>query len=281
MSLYQEMASRVISTAHRFIGQKEIPDNKGFYDDNFDSKMDSVGFKVPHPWCAYFVEMVYKEALSNKYPDHWTKLKKLLTPGALLTMNNLNKAGYKLKKDPKPGDIVVWQSGTSTRGHIGIVVGVNGKNIKTIEGNTNAAGSREGGVVAKKDRRNLIRPKNKGLHIRGYISPYPEPEDDEEIDFVEQDYKTEVVDTDDQIDDSVDYSASFDDNSAQEQEGNVSDVFGELNEYLLTGKDISDSVPDKKEGEKTKAQDKEKTIKTIVSAEHPQDVILINSGDET
>ena len=37
-------------------------------------------------------------------------------------------------------------------GHIGIVTGFDGKNIYTIEGNTNAAGSREGQGVYRKIR---------------------------------------------------------------------------------------------------------------------------------
>jgi hypothetical protein len=56
------------------------------------------------------------------------------------------KANDKVLK-PSKGDIVVF-----TFSHIGIVESNHGNIISTIEGNTNAVGSREGIVVARKSR---------------------------------------------------------------------------------------------------------------------------------
>ncbi len=54
----------------------------------------------------------------------------------------------------------------STQGHTGIVTGVYGNSVDTIEGNTNQRGSREGDGVYHKHRLMGIMP---GLHIIGFV----------------------------------------------------------------------------------------------------------------
>ncbi|MEM7013764.1 MAG: CHAP domain-containing protein [Verrucomicrobiota bacterium] len=113
-------------------------------------------------WCAAFVCWVVKEARERKGGEFdW---KRPQTAGAwdfekwATSRSGGKKAGVQ-KLDPKrtkiePGDILVF-----TFSHIGIAVGnEKGGEVATIEGNTDAAGSREGGGVYRKTRdKSLVR----------------------------------------------------------------------------------------------------------------------------
>ena len=82
------------------------------------------------------------------------------TAGVLRQWNEVN-SKMKFTKNPKPGDIFIMDYGKG-QGHTGFVVEVlsNG-NLKTIEGNTNDEGSREGYEVCYRIR--------KQSQIKGYI----------------------------------------------------------------------------------------------------------------
>ena len=115
------------------------------------------------PWCAAFICWLFREAMkggtySFKRPE---------TAGAFDFENWARNQGSSiiLKKphngDIKPGDIVVFNFS-----HIGIAIGSPDSTgfVKTIEGNTDSAGSREGGAVLEKRRkigtiRSIIRVK--------------------------------------------------------------------------------------------------------------------------
>ena len=106
-------------------------------------------------WCAAFVCWVVKEAREKKGGEF--KWKRPQTAGAwdfekwATSRSGGKSAGVvKLPKSAKiePGDIVVF-----TISHIGIAVGhEKGGEVATVEGNTDAAGSREGGGVYRKTR---------------------------------------------------------------------------------------------------------------------------------
>lgn len=105
-----------------------------------------------YPWCAAFVsfcvQKLYKtspyfsglvgprEASVSRFLNVWAKQNSCLIfpPGS---------AAFQ----PQKGDIVVFKFS-----HIGIVEQVAGSQVSTIEGNTNDAGSREGTLVARKQR---------------------------------------------------------------------------------------------------------------------------------
>lgn len=103
-----------------------------------------------YPWCAAFVSLcVQKLCQSSPYygtltPPREPSVNRFLTLWAkqnnCLTFSPTSKI-----YTPMAGDIVVF-----TFSHIGIVESVNGNVLTTIEGNTNAAGSREGVTVARK-----------------------------------------------------------------------------------------------------------------------------------
>lgn len=111
-----------------------------------------------YPWCAAFVSFCVqklfkssphfggltapREASVSRFLNIWAKQQ-----GCVVFPPSSSSFS------PQKGDIVVF-----TFSHIGIVERVNGAVISTIEGNTNDAGSREGTLVARKQRsKSLVR----------------------------------------------------------------------------------------------------------------------------
>ena len=104
------------------------------------------------PWCAAFICWLVRESIE----DEDVKFKRPRTAGAWDFENWAKQQianGVDLRKptneDIKAGDIVVF-----TFSHIGLAVkDIDSRGyVKTIEGNTNGAGSREGGSVLEKTR---------------------------------------------------------------------------------------------------------------------------------
>lgn len=105
-----------------------------------------------YPWCAAFVSLCVQKLCKGSalygalIPPREASVHHFLTTWA--KQNNC--LIFKPNSDvftPMKGDIVVF-----TFSHLGIVESNNGKMLTTIEGNTNAAGGREGEVVARKHR---------------------------------------------------------------------------------------------------------------------------------
>jgi hypothetical protein len=107
------------------------------------------------PWCAAFVCWVVREAMLAANVPQTATFKRPRTAGAW-DMENWSRqqdaSTWTLKPhrgDIQPGDIVVF-----TFSHVGFAVSAPDKNghVLTIEGNTDHAGSREGGGVFRKRR---------------------------------------------------------------------------------------------------------------------------------
>ena len=173
---------QIIFYANLFVGIKERGNNQGwegvFFKDlnmSFEELMKTVGWQETHAWCAYFGELVWKLAYSKFDSTMVDKLDKLFSASAVNTWLNFQKSEFECSKTPSPGSIVVWQhykDGKTTRsGHIGVVIDSSGGVINTVEGNTNAKGSREGDQVAHKTRLMNFEPKDKGLVLLGFIHP--------------------------------------------------------------------------------------------------------------
>ncbi|WP_442589191.1 CHAP domain-containing protein [Pedobacter sp. AW31-3R] len=164
-------AQKIIAEAEKYIGLTERPGNKGFFNAPFEKLMKSNGFYSGAPWCAFFTKMIY----ANVYADHQTLeeiIRRCNTGGALDTLKrHENNGTFSVGEVPKPGAIAVWRNGKGPAGHHGIVKSVDLKanTMVTIEGNTNASGSREGDRVAVKLRTITRTFKNDGLNIEGYI----------------------------------------------------------------------------------------------------------------
>lgn len=168
---------KIVEIANKYIGKKEIAGNMGFKDAEFQKRMEAVGFLKTQAWCSYFVELVWKEAYTNSSPESVAilkKLDKLCSASATATFKNFElDATFKVGQIPSPGAIVIFRHGIGWQGHAGIVVAyANGeKSFSSVEGNTNAAGGREGIEVALKSRKLGLPLQKNGLNIVGFIYP--------------------------------------------------------------------------------------------------------------
>ncbi len=164
----------ILETAYSFVGQKEIRGNMGFKDAFFMRLMESVGWRTTWSWCSLFCKLVYTEA-SKKMGLNPKNITKFISPSVQRTRNNFIKAGIPIETDwrkVKPGAYISWVSASDrTKGHTGILVEFleNGKKMKTIEGNTNSEGSREGDSVAIKTRGAEI-GKGSSLILQGWFN---------------------------------------------------------------------------------------------------------------
>lgn len=161
---------QIVEIAKQYIGKKEKPGNTGFVDPQMETDMRAVGWQPGWAWCSSYIEMVLWKA----YPNRIKELSGLFVPSAVNTFRNLRKAGYKDSMVPTVGSFVFWQRmkdgvGQWT-GHAGIVVEViSDKEFKSVEGNTNGAGSREGDGVYLKTR--VVNPNvQDGLKIIGFVT---------------------------------------------------------------------------------------------------------------
>ena len=107
------------------------------------------------PWCAAFVCWCVREALTLSGIKETPTFKRPRTAGAwdFENWSRVQDISTNMKKphrgDIQPGDIVIFNFS-----HIGIATSAPDKNgnVRTIEGNTDGAGSREGGAVLAKVR---------------------------------------------------------------------------------------------------------------------------------
>jgi hypothetical protein len=146
-----KLADKLVSLARNEIGVEEVDgSNCGVRVDQYKSATNL----PPHeawPWCAAFVCWLVREAVRTDGPytfarpttagawdfENWSKKQDNST-------HTLRNPG----NDIKAGDIVIFKFS-----HIGICVrGAEAGRIRTVEGNTDAAGSREGGGVFEKSR---------------------------------------------------------------------------------------------------------------------------------
>jgi len=109
----------------------------------------------PWPWCAAFVCWVVKRAMESLGIKETKTFKRPRTAGAWdfenwsLAQDASTWTKKPHKSDIEPGDIVIF-----TFSHIGIATSKPDKQgfVLCVEGNTDGAGSREGGAVLRKRR---------------------------------------------------------------------------------------------------------------------------------
>lgn len=125
---------------------KEVGSNRGFWVEKF---LKAVGLGGGYAWCAAFVSFCLKEAGIETGPKK----------GRAAVRNWENWASREGRLQPmekaQRGDLVGYTDNLTGLGHIGICVGMDKRatNWKdTIEGNTNATGSRDGDGVYRKTR---------------------------------------------------------------------------------------------------------------------------------
>jgi len=165
------IGQQIADIALKYVGETEKPNNSGFNDADFEKRMKETGWVKGASWCAYFCELVWKEAYKSS--PETVALDKLFSGSATANYKNFDLAhGWEVGQTPKIGALSVWRHGNGWQGHIGIVTGI-GQNgaYNTIEGNTNDVGGREGYIVAKKTR-HLNQPYSAtGLNLIGFVYP--------------------------------------------------------------------------------------------------------------
>ena len=108
------------------------------------------------PWCAAFIDWLVMRAMEEEESGRKFTFERPRTAGAWDLENwSMKQDGSTWTKlnpqagDIAPGDIVIF-----TFSHVGLAVGTPTKGmVETVEGNSNAQGSREGGGVWKQTRK--------------------------------------------------------------------------------------------------------------------------------
>lgn len=137
---------QVIAVARSQIGYTERPTNRTKYGQWYG--MDGVA------WCAIFVSWAFAHG-GSQLPRMGGSKGFAYCPDV---ENYARSTGTWKTSGAKRGDLILFSFGGKRADHVGIVQGVGGDGrILTVEGNTNAAGSRTGGQVAEQWRRSKIR----------------------------------------------------------------------------------------------------------------------------
>lgn len=105
------------------------------------------GYANREPYCAAFICWLVKQAVGERKVPFSLPRSPVAYDFEKWAKANAGK-GVSVVTTPKAGDIFTL----STASHVGLVVGVDGKSIITIEANTDGSGSREGDGVYKRSR---------------------------------------------------------------------------------------------------------------------------------
>ena len=156
-------------------------ENVGFVDASFQAMMKSVGWKGGEAWCMYFCKLVYMQFYSfdrefiakhfNGSTSDQPFDKAGTVGGTVFNIKKLNKQGDKryvfiADNTPQIADIICMQ------GHVALVKEIiDNTHVKTIEGNTNLKGDREGQGVEELNRTLVVGKASKGSSkvFKGYI----------------------------------------------------------------------------------------------------------------
>ncbi len=171
-----ELQQAICTFAISNLGQKEKPNNSGFLNAHFETQMKSVGFDKGESWCCLFAELCWTEAFKVYQPDLVDKVSKLFSESCMKTWGNANEQKvFQVELTPVPGAVAIFRHGSGWTGHAAIVTSYDLKDkdfFRTIEGNTNAAGGREGIEVARKRRALDFTRKANQLNLQGFIYPF-------------------------------------------------------------------------------------------------------------
>lgn len=137
------MKSQVVPVAELFVGW--VRETTGKNDGPWvEAIQRTTGNKKGDPWCASFVNFVLDIAFKDYNPLPATaSCDELL---AFARTNNL------LTANPTAGDVFLVMRTKNDATHTGIVTAVLADRVKTIEGNTNREGAREGNGVWARER---------------------------------------------------------------------------------------------------------------------------------
>jgi hypothetical protein len=142
------MKELVVPTAEQFVGW--VKETTGANDGPWVEAIQRItGNKKGDPWCASFVAFVLNIAYKGKNPLPNTASCDVL-------LHTARRTG-RITTEPAPGDLFLVMKDPNDAIHTGIVTAVSPVAVKTIEGNTNSGGAREGwGVFARERRRDPL-----------------------------------------------------------------------------------------------------------------------------
>jgi hypothetical protein len=122
------------------VGIRERGKNRGFWVERI---LQSIGLGPGYAWCAAFVSYCADLAEFSTGPKRGR--------AAVRSWAEWAKEENRLGFSPQRGDLVYKLNANGT-GHIGVIIGaVNGR-ARTIEGNTDGGGSREGDGAYRRER---------------------------------------------------------------------------------------------------------------------------------
>lgn len=137
------LALRVLELAASYIGTTEVGHNRGPLVDHWNQLAGQIPENEP-PWCASFVfAMFHDAALELELPNP--------CPRTASVVQLVTRWPFPIALIPEPGAVFVLAG----QSHTGLVEAVRGTSLVTLEGNTNAAGSREGNSVQRHARRTI------------------------------------------------------------------------------------------------------------------------------
>jgi hypothetical protein len=146
------------ATAEANKGVREVGKNAG---PDVEKYLHCLGMTKGSPWCAAFVSWCVMTSRGLAKPPKWCS-------GSAVSLFQMSgkkavkvtpldvgyqgwvKPGYIWSRAQDPAAASAARKGVWCQGHTGIVVAVDAVGFHTIEGNTNAAGSREGDGVYRK-----------------------------------------------------------------------------------------------------------------------------------
>ena len=149
-----KLAAEIVKVATAEIGVEENSgSNSGIRVKQYQAATDLGG--TGWPWCAAFICWVVREAMENvgiHQTPTFTRPKTASAWGFESWSRAQDNSTW--TKKPHDGDIEAGDIVVFTFSHIGIAISSPNKHgwVETIEGNTDGAGSREGGAVMRKKR---------------------------------------------------------------------------------------------------------------------------------
>lgn len=162
------IADLIIAEARKWIEVREQGYNKGKEVEMFQKAVD--GKAQGESWCMAFVQFCVLQVAKQLDLSEENLRKTFYPTEHCLTLWNKTQAKYKSQLC-STGMIAIWQHGDTTSGHTGFTIDkpfyeASGEYFKTIEGNTNKAGSREGDGVYNKTR---SLKSSETFKLRGFI----------------------------------------------------------------------------------------------------------------
>lgn len=176
----ETLQNAIITAARRDIGQREIPPNKGFVNPDFEAALRAVGWQTGWAWCAMACKRWWSLAYQETLPEMLKDVQDCFSPAVQATERRFRRTFPQcVSQAPALGALAVFHSGSTAKGHIGVVTVIGQQSFQSIEGNTNADGGREGIEVALRTRKLDFTKKDNGLWLACFIHPPTRKNDDQ------------------------------------------------------------------------------------------------------